>query len=573
MRRIPCAALSLARPRLTLCGIFGCLIWLCDAGFMGKRSPLALSEQMDMKEVKKIFLHEVEDALGYDKPSENLERIENVLRPIFKAMPKNEQGNLEHSAVRYVLHRYFVEEHSWYYKGLEPRGKAWNASNPVSVLKDRVPTYLQHMFEKHLAGNGFSLNNIAVFAATLEHLSYEESVSHLKMAIAAHEFPNAGLRADQVDAALFTYMALFMAGGSNTKHSSADRVLAVEREVERTYPTWHETKDFVRKVRESAETNGPATYDLASVLTIADRVRDEYGHFQNVECSQMKGNLLAIEQQQSGRVLLSDFYAAALQGGEQLFTESADYLRELGALDETDPARPKVIMANYISSPANCVASSSFYSVCCVNECEGLLRHIEKKVGGPSVGAARLEEVLSQLPSASVAGGEDAPRVLSDTLRQRLQEVADASNGEVPLHGRLFAQLMHHAYPRECPYPHLSGTTNPQTPDEWLASNGLETEAASREEMQQISSTARDVEENPDRELPWESSEELVVILPTSTPEPPASSPPSLLRSAAFLLMLGSLAYVIHGYLTTALRSKRIIKYGGEAMKLSKILA
>lgn len=42
-----------------------------------------------------------------------------------------------------------------------------------------------------------------------------------------------------------------------------------------------------------------------------------------------------------------------------------------------------------------------------------------------------------------------APRELSEGLRVRLQEVAALHGGKVPIHGRLFAQWMHHAFPRE----------------------------------------------------------------------------------------------------------------------------
>ena len=39
----------------------------------------------------------------------------------------------------------------------------------------------------------------------------------------------------------------------------------------------------------------------------------------------------------------------------------------------------------------------------------------------------------------------------------RLDEIASLHAGPVPLHSRLFRQWMHHAYPRECPYPHEAG--------------------------------------------------------------------------------------------------------------------
>ena len=41
--------------------------------------------------------------------------------------------------------------------------------------------------------------------------------------------------------------------------------------------------------------------------------------------------------------------------------------------------------------------------------------------------------------------------------------IASHQGGKIPLHGRLFAQWMHHVYPRDYAYPHLSGTSNPVT--------------------------------------------------------------------------------------------------------------
>mmetsp|Transcript_97987 Transcript_97987/g.285859 ORF Transcript_97987/g.285859 Transcript_97987/m.285859 type:complete len:150 (+) Transcript_97987:2-451(+) len=42
---------------------------------------------------------------------------------------------------------------------------------------------------------------------------------------------------------------------------------------------------------------------------------------------------------------------------------------------------------------------------------------------------------------------------------------------------------MHHAYPRDCRYPHVSGTTNPQQVIEYRAKTGMKA-VASKEEMQ-----------------------------------------------------------------------------------------
>ena len=61
---------------------------------------------------------------------------------------------------------------------------------------------------------------------------------------------------------------------------------------------------------------------------------------------------------------------------------------------------------------------------------------------------------MANLSSSTV----QAPRNLSQTLLRRLDEIALGHDGTVVLHSRLFAQWMHQAFPRECPYPHVTGT-------------------------------------------------------------------------------------------------------------------
>ena len=107
---------------------------------------------------------------------------------------------------------------------------------------------------------------------------------------------------------------------------------------------------------------------------------------------------------------------------------------------------PRVIITNYLTSPTNCIASSSFYSVCCMDECEGLLGHLEREIAAPEATSARIATVVSHLSSSSVV----APRKLPQALLDRLEEIASHHGGSVPLHGRLFSQWLHHAFPREC---------------------------------------------------------------------------------------------------------------------------
>merc|ERR1711957_460218 len=85
----------------------------------------------------------------------------------------------------------------------------------------------------------------------------------------------------------------------------------------------------------------------------------------------------------SGRVPLDRFYAGGVDDASWQFLESVPYLEQLGALDNADPQHMSVIISNYVNSPTNCVASSKFYSVCCVDECDSLLSTLEGRIAAP----------------------------------------------------------------------------------------------------------------------------------------------------------------------------------------------
>merc|ERR1719492_230605 len=99
---------------------------------------------------------------------------------------------------------------------------------------------------------------------------------------------------------------------------------------------------------------------------------------------------------------------------------------------------------------------------------------VELMIGEPSATSARLAQVISGLESDTV----EAPRNLSITQLSRLDEIAAHHSGRIPLHGRLFAQWMHHAYPRECRFPHVAGTMNPLDKTVFAQQFGLGAEAS-----------------------------------------------------------------------------------------------
>jgi len=493
----------------------------------------------------KEILAEVEGTFGEGTASSRLKQLEAALAPMYVALPKNEQGYLGHATVRYALHRLFVQRHGWFIKGLHAAGGHRNSTSSAGLLKEHVPAYIQDLFEQRLGGRGFGLHELGVLAATIEHLVHAEAVERLGDAFKVHSLLNTSTMSEaDADEVLDTYMTTYILG-EDLSNLTLEDVQELKAEMPETYDHWTQTQEFVRTVRRnttlaesSLEQKEAGGLDFSLVARVAERVGEQFGSFQDQECKTIKDRLLEIEEKGTGRVRLSDFHKPSEDGHWQ-FQESLPYLRQIGALDEADPEKPRVIIANYVSGPSNCIASSSFYSVCCIDECEGLLGHIEQEVGAPEAAPAHIAELVGKLSSST-----QDPQTLSATLLARLNEIATEHAGSVALHGRLFAQWMHHAFPRECPYPHLSGTTNPLTPDEYEQETGEESIAS--EEERESNCKAEDAptsegnmnvasEEIDMSSLPWSAEEELLVVRP-NTPSAKLSVMPYAFLVAASLI-------------------------------------
>jgi len=313
--------------------------------------------------------------------------------------------------------------------------------------------------------------------------------------------------------ALKAYLIQYFIGG-DLNMTGIEDFNFLERELLDIYPDWPSTYMWVEdlghahKLALQPRTNPfvPQRETFDRSVEFVKELWHQFGSFQDLECKSLKGRLVELEYQGTGRVRLSKFYAGGVNGDWTL-SESVEYLRNLGALDETDPNRPSVVIPNYMTSQTNCLSSSGFYSVCCSDECESLLQHLEEKLAAPSATPARIVELVSAMQSDTV----HAPRNLSSALLARLDEIAQFHAGHVALHGRLFAQWMHHAYPRECPFPHVSGTTSPLSPDEWMQLRGVDNVEATMEEMQQHHSRLeQEAFETEEATLPWTHVEELM---------------------------------------------------------------
>eukprot|EP00929_Paragymnodinium_shiwhaense_P078920 TRINITY_DN4095_c0_g1_i2.p1 TRINITY_DN4095_c0_g1~~TRINITY_DN4095_c0_g1_i2.p1 ORF type:complete len:514 (-),score=128.68 TRINITY_DN4095_c0_g1_i2:246-1787(-) len=462
---------------------------------------------------------------------------------MYKALPKDADGRLSHPVVRYALHRLMVLEHGWYIEGLEPDGGYRNATTPLKDLEGWVPSYFQWALEKKLGGSsGLTLRELAVMAASLEDLSRREATDLLK---GVYKFWGQDIhkhvKKDAWHKILQTYMFTYFRDANLTKETKAHREHLLQH-WRRAHPEVADLDSWLeglqKKVAPHAIEKGVVDFHTASEvveqagLRYAIEVNDK-------ECRDLKHFMLSKEDpEKPGRMLLSAFYQREERTASRwVFREKLDYLRDIGAADEHNPHKPGVIITNYMQAKPNCLSSvitvwgqykNAIYDLCCRNECEDLLAHLEKALKAPTATPAHIAEVVSHMSSDTVK----APRQLSGVLLERLHKAAHAHSGQVAIHGRLFAQWMHHAFPRECPFPQEAGKSRPISPDEWTK-KGKESVYATDDDMVcyidgscpggakylSVSATGEIVQSaaprEPEEHLPWIDTEELLQEMPS----------------------------------------------------------
>jgi len=407
--------------------------------------------------------------------SRHVSSIEASLWRTFQALPKNSLGRLAPRAVRHIVHNYFSKEHGWLIKGLEPHGMVANVTElqEAMVLQDKAPALVEALLEAQMANRGLSLSDVVAMVAALERLIFDESIQLLKESYMLNDQSTSSqLDERALDEVLTSYLMLFGYGSygrdldiqqhkkikavAPLKLSSWPDLVAFERDAVMNYA-------FAQRSRISPFTAPRYTFEAAAQC-VEDMMRG-YGRWQDSECRHMKGALMEMDPEGSGRVPVGRFYSQ--KTGSYQFAESIEYLRSIGALDEPARGGPWVRIPNYLLSPSNCIASSSYYSVCCLNECDGLMTELEGQVQAPLVPVERLLKIVANISSSSV----DAPRRLPSPLISKLHGIAGHHGGDVPLHGRLFAQWLHFAFPNECPYPQVLDDATTLTVGKWKKGN------------------------------------------------------------------------------------------------------
>jgi len=410
-----------------------------------------------------------------------MKAIEAVLIPIWRTLPKNSNGRLERRSLRYIAYRYFNQKSSLLLRGFQP-------SHPVNqstwgnedILSKRVPAYVASVLEsQHALLHGFDLRDATQMVATLEQLIFDSESTILETVYASQHKPTTrSLSEAGLGQVLHDYMVHWILGDYD---EGIRLVLNNKSLIYESIPHWDEivgmaqgqikTLNFQRQnspalVSRSGHNALAARYSFEDAHQVIGGIRSSFASFWDSECAAMKASLVEMDPLNTGRVPLSQFYGTGLDA-DWRFGESEAYLRDLGVLDETSSWRGKqVIIPNYIQGASNCIIGAKHYLVCCMNECHSILGEIEAAIGAPLALVSELLPIVRNMTSQTTVDHDDPPQ-LAGALSDQLDQIAAMHGGKVPIHGRLFAQWLHYAFPHECAFPHKAGVAVSKTPDQY----------------------------------------------------------------------------------------------------------
>jgi hypothetical protein len=491
---------------------------------------------------------------GHGIESARLTKIREGLAPIFRSLPKNQQGRISAPIMRYSVQRYFSQEYGWILKGFEPHAVSANISDNSGVMQSKLPDYIRTALEEKFAHSGFSLEDLAVMVAAVERLTFDEVIRGVELAFKL----NSKEMTDALDLQSFldvltSYLITEMLEGTSNEFAQHEED---KKGILDLYPHWPSTLEFLKDLVHSEQfAKVPrlnpfidhSVYHFDDATRIAQRISEVFASWSNHECHEIKDPLVEMDIHKTGRVKLSQFYGKG-QGSGWQYAEASEYLRQLGALDESSTSLgPQVIIPNYVSGMSNCITSAPYYSICCLNACDKVFQHLEAVIPSSTATTAMVIKAVESMPDvASIESGN-----VSAALRSKLEEVAAIHNGKVPLHGRLLAQWLHYVFPQDCPFPHVAGTVNPQTPMKFEESLGQDATTVTEEEVEQfLKSDSAKLGPSPEAGAAmWNLKEH---ILDSATPSDQASLPSSIrgvLRTIASLGLLAALASLLWKHL------------------------
>mmetsp|Transcript_42902 Transcript_42902/g.68547 ORF Transcript_42902/g.68547 Transcript_42902/m.68547 type:complete len:566 (-) Transcript_42902:99-1796(-) len=419
--------------------------------------------------------------------AKKVESVRNMLEPMWRTLPKMSSDRVDRRSLRYLVHRYFMKSSSLMIRGFEPT-RSVNESHwgVADILSQMVPAYVESVFESHHAKQkGFDLTDAVDMVVVLEQLIYDSDGSLLARIYQDQRKPvQRSLSYTGLKQVLEHYLIDWMMevdeedmqlllGNRSMMHEFVPHFDQLIKFLEgRIHALQHDRLQKLPKHR--SKDMWEVKFSFQDAHEIIGGITQSFAAYWQSECDFMKLALVSMDAHNTGRVPLSKFYSEAINT-DWRFGESEAYLRELGALDESSAyAGPQVIIPNYIQATSNCIISTPHYLVCCASECENLLGDIEAAIGTPTAEPQILLPLIGNMSAMTSVDEDDMP-TLEGSLTEQLEQIANIHGGKVPLHGRLFAQWLHYAFPRECPFPHKIGMVSSVTPaqygDEYIASN------------------------------------------------------------------------------------------------------
>eukprot|EP00928_Gymnodinium_smaydae_P016461 TRINITY_DN16181_c0_g1_i2.p1 TRINITY_DN16181_c0_g1~~TRINITY_DN16181_c0_g1_i2.p1 ORF type:complete len:475 (+),score=42.04 TRINITY_DN16181_c0_g1_i2:82-1425(+) len=380
----------------------------CEAKFLAASRAHAFDARSSLEQIRGVSLK-----------AGAISRHDFVRRNVaatLSALPRNSKDKFDVATARHAMRSFFAREHGWQISGLSSIGVA--STNQAGALSEKAPNVVR-ILEKT---DGLSEEELVSAIVALEEVVAGEISQLLFAAYGAMGWTGADVLSwTEVLRLLSQYLDSIRRESTEPFHDFSEESQSTAKDaiLNFEYAERHTLNPFAHK-----------RYSFYMVADIATRLTHAYGQVQNADCLEIKEHMTSFDTRGIGRVSLDVFHRAK-PGSKFVFSESADYLEHIGALDSTTNSIPQVRIANYILGPGNCIARSSLYSICCLNECESIMREIESEVRAPWASPDLLLSVVSNL-SALMSSSSRIPA----NLVTKLSDVANLHDGRVNLHGR-----------------------------------------------------------------------------------------------------------------------------------------
>lgn len=435
------------------------------------------SSSSELEKLHSTVQAAVQMALQCDQKSNRMldhSKMRSVILPMWEALPKNRQGSINQWSLRHAVHRYFLAAQGVSVRSFQRLKFVESRFNAETLNKGKQSLVGTILESKHLEHVGFSLEDIVSVATLFSQITTQTDSELLDTVLKEENIILSEvdtLSRQQLARLISSFMIDWMLGEwpLSTKNFKKDKTA-----LEAIFPIWDEVEAFAEgciKAFEFSRWQAPrlvksgislltSRFSYDEVLQVITSITTSFHSFWRSEWAVMKDALTKEDPRGIGRVPISKFY----NSDAERFAESESYLRELGALDETSQRGKQVIISNYLQAASNCIVGQPHYLVCAPNECDVVMNAVEKEVGTARLSPTKIMDVVGNMTKFD---NTDEPPVLGDALVKQLDQMASLHDGEVPLHGRLFAQWLHYVFPRECAFPHKIGATNVTRPLEF----------------------------------------------------------------------------------------------------------